>query len=123
MCARYSARLIRGVEVKPSPPWLARRLELAGVRSINNVADATNYVLMAYGHPMHAFDLDQLAGGRIIVRRAAAGEHLTTLDGDDRTLTPDDLVIADAKRRLDRQSIRDDQARAVLIMTVGISER
>ncbi|MBI4478542.1 MAG: phenylalanine--tRNA ligase subunit beta [Acidobacteria bacterium] len=98
LCGRYSARLIHGVEVRPSPEWLARRLELAGVRSINNVADATNYVLMAYGHPMHAFDLDQLQGGRIIVRRAASGEQFTTLDGVCRTLTSDDLVIADAGR-------------------------
>src|ERR1043165_6882205 len=66
LCARYSACLIRGVAVGPSPDRIARRLELLGVRSINNVADATNYVLMAYGHPMHAFDLDKLAGGRII---------------------------------------------------------
>ncbi|MBI2818356.1 MAG: phenylalanine--tRNA ligase subunit beta [Acidobacteria bacterium] len=98
LCGRYSARLIRGVEVKPSPEWLARRLELVGVRTINNVADATNYVLMAYGHPMHAFDLDRLEGGRILVRRASDGESLKTLDGIDRKLTPEDLVIADARR-------------------------
>jgi phenylalanyl-tRNA synthetase beta chain len=98
LCSRYSARIIRNVAVRPSPPWLAKRLELAGVRSINNIADATNYVLMAYGHPMHAFDMDKLAGGRIIVRRAVSGEHLTTLDGVDRTLIADDLVIADSKR-------------------------
>ena len=98
LCGRYSARLIRGVEVKPSPEWLARRLELVGVRSINNVADATNYVLMAYGHPMHAFDLDRLEGGRILVRRAADGETLQTLDGVERRLTSEDLVIADARR-------------------------
>ncbi|HWP83865.1 MAG TPA: phenylalanine--tRNA ligase subunit beta, partial [Terriglobia bacterium] len=98
LCPRYSARLIRGVEVKPSPEWLARRLELAGVRAINNVADATNYALLAYGHPMHAFDLDRLEGGRIVVRRAEAGERLTTLDGTERVLTSDDLVIADARR-------------------------
>jgi phenylalanyl-tRNA synthetase beta chain len=98
LCGRYSARLIRGVTVGPSPDWLARRLELVGVRSINNVADATNYVLMAYGHPMHAFDLDRLGGSRIIVRRANEGELLTTLDGVERKPTPSDLVIADAKR-------------------------
>jgi phenylalanyl-tRNA synthetase beta chain len=98
LCSRYSARLIRGVEVKPSPPWLARRLELAGVRSINNIADATNYILMAFGHPMHAFDLDKLGGARILVRRAGEGEHLTTLDSVDRALAVDDLVIADARR-------------------------
>ena len=98
LCRRYSARLIRGVNVGPSPDWLRKRLELTGVRSINNVADATNYILMAYGHPMHAFDLDRLAGGKIIVRRAKAGELLKTLDGVERQLTVEDLVIADAKR-------------------------
>ncbi len=98
LCRRYSARLIRDVKVGPSPGWLARRLELAGVRSINNVADATNYALIAYGHPLHAFDLDLLDGGRIIVRRAGDRENLKTLDGVERTLTPDDLVIADASR-------------------------
>src|SRR5205823_4027135 len=70
LCRRYSARLIRGVTVGPSPEWITRRLERVGVRSINNVADATNYALMAYGHPLHAFDLDLLEGGRILVRRA-----------------------------------------------------
>ena len=98
LCRRYSARLIRSVSVGPSPDWLRKRLELTGVRSINNVADATNYILMAYGHPMHAFDLDRLEGGRIIVRRAKAGESLKTLDGVERRLTSDDLVIADARR-------------------------
>jgi phenylalanyl-tRNA synthetase beta chain len=98
LCGRYSARLIRGVAVQPSPDWLARRLERVGVRAINNVADATNYVLMAYGHPMHAFDLDRLEGGRILVRRAADGESLTTLDSVERKLTSEDLVIADARR-------------------------
>jgi phenylalanyl-tRNA synthetase beta chain len=97
LCSRYSARIIRNLNVRPSPEWLARRLELVGVRSINNVADATNYVLMACGHPMHAFDMDRLQGGKILVRRAAAGERLTTLDGIDRSLTQDDLVIADAR--------------------------
>ena len=98
VCRRYSARLIRGVRVGPSPSWLARRLELVGIRSINNVADATNYILMAYGHPLHAFDLDRLEGRRIIVRRAASNESLTTLDGVERQLAEQDLVIADARR-------------------------
>ncbi len=98
LCLRYSARLLRNLTVGPSPDWLARRLTLVGVRSINNVADATNYLLMAYGHPLHAFDLDRLQGGKILVRRAAENERLTTLDGVDRALTPDDLVIADARR-------------------------
>ncbi|MBI3894897.1 MAG: phenylalanine--tRNA ligase subunit beta [Acidobacteria bacterium] len=98
LCHRYCARIIRDVTVGPSPDWLARRLERVGVRSINNVADATNYILMAYGHPLHAFDLNRLAGGKIIVRRAADGELFTTLDGVERKLSTEDLVIADMKR-------------------------
>ena len=98
LCRRYSARIIRGVKVGQSPDWLARRLERVGVRSINNVADATNYVLMGYGHPLHAFDLDRLEKGRIVVRRAGESELLRTLDAVERRLTRDDLVIADAKR-------------------------
>ncbi|MBI4465655.1 MAG: phenylalanine--tRNA ligase subunit beta, partial [Acidobacteria bacterium] len=98
LCRRYSARIIRGVQIAPSPPRLRRRLERVGVRPINNVADATNYILMAYGHPLHAFDLDRLEGHRIVVRRAAPGEMLKTLDGVERQLSSEDLVIADARR-------------------------
>ncbi len=98
LCRRYSARIIRGVRVGPSPDWLARRLERAGVRPINIVADATNYVLMEFGHPLHAFDMDRLEERRIVVRRAEEGELLPTLDGVERRLAPTDLVIADAKR-------------------------
>jgi phenylalanyl-tRNA synthetase beta chain len=98
LCPRYCGRVIRGVEVKPSPEWLVRRLEAVGQRSINNVADITNYVLMDLGHPLHAFDLSRLSGRRVIVRRAQPGEHLRTLDGVDRTLGASDLVIADADR-------------------------
>jgi phenylalanyl-tRNA synthetase beta chain len=97
-CARYTARIIRNVTIGPSPEHIAKRLELLGSRSINNAADATNYVLNELGHPTHAFDLDLLEGGTIIVRRACAGEVLKTLDGVDRKLTTDDLVIADAKK-------------------------
>src|SRR5579872_334789 len=96
LCARYCGRVIQNVQVKPSPDWLTRRLEAVGQRPINNVADITNYVLMELGHPLHAFDLRRLAEHKVIVRRAAAGEHLRTLDGVDRTLSPNDLVIADA---------------------------
>lgn len=98
LCRRYSARIIRGVRVGPSPDWLAKRLERIGVRSINNVADATNYVLMEFGHPLHAFDMDRLEEKRIIVRRAEDNEMLRTLDGVERRLASTDLVIADAKR-------------------------
>ena len=97
-CARFCGRVIENVKVKPSPEWLARRLEAVGVRPINNVADITNYVLMELGHPMHAYDLERLRGSKIIVRRAVAGEKLHTLDGVERTLAPEDLVIADAER-------------------------
>ena len=97
-CARYTARIVRNVKIGPSPQLVAQRLELLGSRSINNVADATNYELNELGHPTHAFDLELLEGGTIIVRRARAGEVLKTLDGVDRTLTTEDLVIADAKK-------------------------
>ncbi len=97
-CARYTARVLRNVEIGPSPKHIATRLELLGSRSINNAADATNYALNELGHPTHAFDLDLLEGGTIIVRRARAGEVLKTLDSVDRKLSTDDLVIADAKK-------------------------
>ena len=97
-CARYTARIVRGVKIGPSPELIVKRLELLGSRSINNAADATNYALNELGHPTHAFDLDLLEGGTIIVRRARQGEILKTLDGVDRKLTTEDLVIADAKK-------------------------
>lgn len=97
-CPRYCAAVVRGVRVGPSPDWLVRRLEGVGARSINNVVDATNYALHGLGQPMHAFDLARLAGATIVVRRARAGEALTTLDGVARTLDAETLVIADAER-------------------------
>ena len=98
LCARYSGRVALGVEVKPSPEWLRNRIELCGIRSINNIADLTNYVLLEMGHPTHAFDLDLLEESKIIVRRAQPGETLRTLDGGDRKLAADHLVIADGQR-------------------------
>jgi phenylalanyl-tRNA synthetase beta chain len=95
-CARYTARIVRDVKIKPSPEAIAKRLQLVDQRPINNAADATNYTLWEIGHPTHVFDLDLLAGGKILVRRAFTGETLKTLDGVDRKLTPEDLVIADA---------------------------
>src|SRR5437016_1064359 len=98
LCPRYAARVVRGVKIAPSPNWLAKRLEAIGQRPINNVADITNYVLHELGQPLHAFDLAKLAENRIVVRRATKGESIKTLDGTDRKLDEQMLVIADAKR-------------------------
>lgn len=98
LCPYYSARIIRGVKVGPSPQWMVRRLEAAGVRSINNIVDSTNYVMLEMGQPLHAFDFDRLGGRRIVVRNARAGETLVTLDGHNRKLVPEMLVIADESR-------------------------
>ncbi len=100
LCGRYCGRVIENVRVAASPEWLARRLEAIGQRPINNIADVTNYVLMELGHPLHAFDLERIRERKIIVRRARAGEPLRTLDGVDRRLSANDLVIADAERPL-----------------------
>ncbi len=97
-CPRYVARVVRGVRMGPSPAWLSARLEAIGLRPINNIVDATNYVLWELGQPLHAFDLARLTGQRIVVRRARSGERLVTLDGVERTLDPEVLVIADAER-------------------------
>jgi phenylalanyl-tRNA synthetase beta chain len=95
---RYIGRLFRDVGIGPSPVWLKARLLAAGMRPISNVVDATNYAMLALGNPLHAFDLATLRGGRIVVRRARPGEKLRTLDGIERDLTPEDLMIADAER-------------------------
>lgn len=121
-CPRYCARVIRGVRVGPSPAWLAERLATCGVRPINNVVDATNYVLLDLGHPLHAFDLRFLAGPTVRVRKAAAGERMTTLDGVERELVPSDVVIADAEAAVALagimggadSEIRDDTADVLL---------
>jgi len=99
-CARYTARLVRGVRVGPSPPWVVRRLEDCGLRALDNVVDASNLVMLALGHPVHFFDLARLRGPRVIVRAARPGELLTTLDAVERKLDAADLVIADADRPL-----------------------
>ncbi|WP_278852617.1 phenylalanine--tRNA ligase subunit beta [Gordonibacter pamelaeae] len=97
-CPRYTARVIRGVKVGPSPDWMVERLAAIGQRSINNIVDVTNYILFLFGQPLHAFDLDKLKNAdgvaHIVVRAAAEGERLTTLDGEDRALTPDMTVIS-----------------------------
>jgi phenylalanyl-tRNA synthetase beta chain len=99
-CPRYVGRLFRDVEIKESPVWLKARLRAAGVRSISNVVDVTNYVMLALGNPLHAFDFDTLHGGQIVVRRATKGEELRTLDGTLRKLDRSDLVIADGDRAI-----------------------
>lgn len=98
LCSRYTARIIQGVKVGPSPAWMIRRLEAAGMRSVNNVVDATNYAMLEHGQPPHAFDYDKIRGRQIIVRRASAGERIVSIDGTDCQLQDWMLVIADAER-------------------------
>lgn len=98
LCARYSATIIDNVKVEPSPMWLARRLTAAGLRPVNNLVDVTNYVMLEIGQPLHAFDLTNVAGGRIIVRRANDGEQMETLDHTVRTFSSNDLLITDAEK-------------------------
>src|SRR5215469_11143905 len=97
-CGRYSARMVRNVKIAPSPEKILERLRIDEHGGVSNAVDASNYTLMELGHPTYAFDLDKLAGGKIIVRRARPGETLTTLDGVDRKLSPEDLIIADARK-------------------------
>jgi len=99
-CHRYVARIVRGVRVGPSPDWVIAKLAASGIRSINNVVDVTNLVLLEFGQPLHAFDLAKLRGGMVKVRRAVAGEKLATLDGEARELSAEDLVIADSERAI-----------------------
>lgn len=119
-CPRYTARLIRGVKIGPSPEWLVRRLEALGQRSVNNVADITNYVMLETGQPLHAFDFEQLRGRRIIVRPAAPGEKMTTLDGEERELTPEMLVIADAERAVAIGGIKGGEDSGISETTVDV---
>ena len=100
LCARYTARMVKNVKIGPSPKWLRQRLHACGIRPINNIVDITNYVMLEYGQPMHAFDYNYVGSGKIIVRRAKEGEVLTTLDGNEHTLTNKMLVIADQDKAI-----------------------
>jgi phenylalanyl-tRNA synthetase beta chain len=119
-CPRYVGRLFRDVAVGPSPPWLKARLVAAGMRPISNVVDVTNYVMHALGSPLHAFDFDTLAGGQIGVRRAKRGERLRTLDGQERALEQEDLLITDAERPIAIAGIMGGEATEVSESTTSV---
>jgi phenylalanyl-tRNA synthetase beta chain len=113
LCPRFTAHVIANARVRPSPAWMRARLEAAGIRAINNVVDVTNYVMLEQGQPMHAFDLARLAGRRLVVRLARPGERLTTLDGIDRELDDQVLVVADAERAQSLAGIIGGEASAI----------
>lgn len=98
LCPRYTARMVKNIRIEPSPAWLRRRLRACGIRPINNIVDITNYVMQEYGQPMHAFDYSCVGGNKIVVRKAQPGENIMTLDGNQRNLTQNMLVIADAEK-------------------------
>lgn len=120
LCPHYTARIIGNVKVGPSPAWMTRRLQAVGVRPINNVVDVTNYVLFELGQPLHAFDFDRIGGRQIIVRRANAGEKLMSLDGHERALKSDMLVIADAARPVALAGVMGGRDTEVSDRTVNI---
>ena len=120
LCPRYTARMVRNVKIAPSPKWMRERLRAMGVRPINNIVDITNYVMMEYGQPMHAFDYRYVKGGRIIVRRANEGEELTTLDGNVRKLNPNILVIADDTRAVGLAGIMGGENSEIVDDTVDV---
>ena len=120
LCSRYTARMVRNVKIAPSPKWMRERLRSAGVRPINNIVDITNYVMIEYGQPMHAFDYRYVKGGKIIVRRAEAGETLTTLDGNVRPLQPGMLVIADETRPVGLAGIMGGENSEIVDATVDV---
>lgn len=120
LCPRYCARIVLGVEVKESPLWLQERLTRAGVRAINNIVDATNYTMLLTGQPLHAFDYDLIRERKIIVRRAEEGERLVTLDGVERVLSSDMLVIADAQRAIALAGVMGGQNTEVTFGTENV---
>ena len=120
LCPRYTARMVRNVKIGPSPKWMRERLRSMGVRPINNIVDITNYVMLEYGQPMHAFDYRYVKGGKIIVRRAREGEELTTLDGNVRKLTANMLVIADETRAVGLAGIMGGENSEIVDDTVDV---
>lgn len=120
LCPRYTARMVRNVKIAPSPKWMRDRLRASGVRPINNIVDITNYVMLEYGQPMHAFDYRYVKGGKIIVRRAKDGESLTTLDGNVRNLNSSMLVIADETRAVGLAGIMGGENSEIVEDTVDV---
>ncbi|OUQ23502.1 phenylalanine--tRNA ligase subunit beta [Flavonifractor sp. An135] len=120
LCPRYTARMVRNVKIAPSPKWMRERLRAMGVRPINNIVDITNYVMLEYGQPMHAFDYRYVKGGKIIVRRAEEGEELTTLDGQVRKLNANHLVIADEHRAVGLAGIMGGENSEIVADTVDV---
>ncbi len=120
LCPRYTARMVRNVKIGPSPKWMRDRLRASGVRPINNIVDITNYVMLEYGQPMHAFDYRYVKGGKIVVRRAEDGETLTTLDGNVRNLNSSMLVIADETRAVGLAGIMGGENSEIVEDTVDV---
>ena len=120
LCLRYSARMVRNVKIAPSPKWMRQRLRSAGIRPINNIVDITNYVMVEYGQPMHAFDYRYVKGGKIVVRRAGEDKTLTTLDGNVRQLQPDMLVIADETKPVGLAGIMGGENSEIVDDTVDV---
>ena len=120
LCPRYTARMVRNVKIAPSPKWMRQRLRSAGIRPINNIVDITNYVMVEYGQPMHAFDYRYVKGGKIVVRRAGADKTLTTLDGNVRVLQPDMLVIADATKPVGLAGVMGGENSEIVADTVDV---
>ena len=120
LCNRYTSRMVKNVKIGPSPKWLRNRLRVNGVRPINNIVDITNYVMLEYGQPMHAFDYRYVGSGKIVVREAEAGESLTTLDGVVRNLTPGMLVIADEEKAIGLAGIMGGENSEILDDTTTV---